>query len=260
MGRLIQAVAVVVCVGWTPSGTEAYAEEPPAATDDQLRAKELYGNGVTLYEEGLYEDAIAAWEQAYALSNKALLLYNIANAYERLGELQRALDSLNRYRAFAPLDEKEALDRRMRNIERRMEELALQAPPTVVTRPSEPAPIATTPVETSGSGGLGAAPIVFIAGGAVATGTGVVFGLGALSARKDATAVCRDSDLGVLCPDSASAAITKDATQSLLADISLGVGVVCTGVGLTLALTQAGSKTSVRAGASPGGVWVHGAF
>ena len=52
------------------------------ANSDEVRAKELYRNGERLYEEGLYEDAVVAWERAYELSERPLLLYNIANALE----------------------------------------------------------------------------------------------------------------------------------------------------------------------------------
>lgn len=237
------------------SPDSAHAQDQTANED---RAKELYGNGVILYEEGQYEDAIAAWQEAYRLSNKALLLYNIANAYERLGELQEALDNLNRYRAFAPADEKEALDRRMRNIERRMQDAAVAAPPVVVTRPDEPDTVATTPIATGGNG-VGTFPIVLIGTGTAATGAGVVFGIGALSARRDARALCTDSGAGTFCPDAASQAISRDATQSILADVSIGVGVVCAGVGVALAVTGSGGKTSSLQ-ATPGGVRFHGSF
>jgi len=101
----------------------------PAWADDLVRAQELYENGARLYDEGLYEEAIAAFEAAYTLSKLPELYYNIANAYERLAKWQEALDALNKYRAFAPTDERETLDRRMRNLERRINEMLATAPP-----------------------------------------------------------------------------------------------------------------------------------
>ena len=64
------------------------AVAPEALAQDattEARAKELYENGAALYEEGRYEEAILAWEEAYRLSSRPVLLFNIANAYERLG-------------------------------------------------------------------------------------------------------------------------------------------------------------------------------
>jgi len=69
----------------------------PAAAQksaDDERARELYDNGAILYEEGRYEDAIAAWKAAYDLSPKPLLLFNVANAYERIGGLLDAPEKL----------------------------------------------------------------------------------------------------------------------------------------------------------------------
>jgi tetratricopeptide (TPR) repeat protein len=123
----------------------AYAQEVPA---DMERARELYENGARLYDEGLYEEAIAAFEAAYQASGLPEMHFNIANAYERLGKWQQALDSLNRYRAFAPSEERETLDRRMRNLERRIAETPVAPPPVVVVPPvvqTPPPPVAPPP-------------------------------------------------------------------------------------------------------------------
>ena len=79
------------------------------AETDIEKAKRLYQNGQELYDEGNYDAAILAWNEGYVLSNKAGFLKNIALAYEAKGEYEEALAKLNEYRAFAPLEEKEAL-------------------------------------------------------------------------------------------------------------------------------------------------------
>ncbi len=63
-----------------------------AQSSDDARARELYANGALLYEEGDYENAVVAWKEAHRLSERPLLLYNIANALERIGEWEEAAE------------------------------------------------------------------------------------------------------------------------------------------------------------------------
>ena len=56
----------------------AFASGP--AVDEptpEVRAAEIYDNGTLLYDEGLYDDAIAAWQEAYRLSGLHPILLNI---------------------------------------------------------------------------------------------------------------------------------------------------------------------------------------
>jgi tetratricopeptide (TPR) repeat protein len=197
---------------------------PAFAQDD--RARELFDNGALLYEEGDYENAVIAWKEAYDLSPKPLLLYNIANALERIGEWQEAHDYLNRYRAFAPAEERATLDRRMRAIERRIE----QAPiPTndLTTTSSKPAPAGPSP-----------GPFILIGAGAGGLAVGGIFGGLAMGARNDAAALCTQNGDDVLCPDTARQALDDDQTYSLVADIGMVAGGVAAGAGVVLAIVD----------------------
>lgn len=94
-----------------------------SAQDQEMeRAIELFENGAILYDEGQYEQAVSAWEESYRISGEPLILYNMANAHERLNHLEHALELYNEYRAYATSDERETLERRIRNLERRVEE------------------------------------------------------------------------------------------------------------------------------------------
>ena len=79
------------------------------AQDDGQVAKQFYLNGKMLFEEERYEEAIIAWEKAYESSEKPVILYNIAVAYEKLESYQQAIDTLYRYRIYAPQEEQEDL-------------------------------------------------------------------------------------------------------------------------------------------------------
>ena len=73
-----------------------------APTEAQLaQAKDLFMSGRTLYEEGRYEEAIQDWQESHRLSGEPVLLYNIANAYERLGDYDNAIRTLKQYKLAA---------------------------------------------------------------------------------------------------------------------------------------------------------------
>lgn len=214
------------------------------AGDDDTRARELYENGAILYDEGRYEDAVAAWNEAYRISQRPGLLYNIANAEERLGRYQDALDHLNRYRAFAEQNERDTLDRRIANLERR---LAETTPPANNNTPVNP-PATTEPPKKQGVSPL---PFVFFGIGGASAITGGVFGGLAGGARADAKADCVDSGGSTLCPASAQTAIATDHRDSLVADICFGVAIASAAGGvITLVLPQ---NTALGATWLPGG-------
>ncbi len=214
----------------------------PAFADEttDARAKELYENGAELYDEGRYDDAVAAWEEAYRLSGRALLLYNIANAQERAGHYVEALEQLNRYRAFATADERDILDRRIRNLEKRIDESGGTPAPTtatpVSTTPTTTAPTTTAPVTTAAVTTSTAVeekperkgpplPTYILGGvGVLGLASGAIFGLQATTARTEAEGFCQKTDEQKICPIEAQDAIARDKTDALIADISLGVG------------------------------------
>ncbi|MCB9675734.1 MAG: hypothetical protein H6737_11490 [Alphaproteobacteria bacterium] len=143
----------------------------PAPADEQLEeAKRLYENGVRLYEEALYDEAIVAFEESYALSRQHALLFNIANAQERKGDLEAAIKTLNKYRIYAEADEAAKLDRRVRTLEERLDKQRVATAPAPVPTPT-PTP-APQPVQTTRTVG-NPAKWALLGGG---IGTSVVFG------------------------------------------------------------------------------------
>lgn len=214
------------------SGPPAWAQD-----SDEARAKELYQNGAILFEEGRYSDAIIAWKEAYRLSQRPQLLFNIANAAERSGQLQEAFDALNLYRQSAPEDERDALERRMRALAQRINEAS--GPPTA---PAIVAPSTQTPPPSEDSGGRSLAlPLALYGVGAVGVGVGTFSGLRALAARRDAATLCTEDGI---CPDEAEPLLRADRNASLLADIGFGVGAAGV-VGGTLSLLLGGQPTAV---------------
>lgn len=227
-------------------------EATPTAAVDDARARELYENGSILYEEGRYEDAIAAWEEAYRLSGRPLLLFNMANAQERLARYDEAMTLLQRYRAYAPAEERETLDRRIRNLETRIDEARTRAAAVSA------APVATTPAPATEAPPpaerrrVRVLPVVLGGVGVVGIGAGTAFGVSALGARTEAAEGCTTVGDTNWCTDLAADALQRDARSSLWADVSFGVGALGASGAVVTALLP-GGQTGLDVGWSPGG-------
>jgi len=221
-----------------------------STANNDAKARLLFDNGAMLFEEGRYEDAIAAWERAYALSPRPLLMFNIANAQERVGDLYEAHDALNRYRAFAPAEERTVLDRRIHNLEIRIAEeerrrAAPVAQPVITVQPPPPPP-ERAPEPPRARWTLGVVPITLYSVGAVSAVFGTVFALRAKSARTEAEALCTTGD-AVYCPETARSVLKQDRVSSWLADGGFGLAIGCVLAGTTVAVIHKhkASQTSV---------------
>jgi len=78
----------------------------------------LYKNGQDLFEEGKYTEALMAWEEAYAITENKVMLKHIARAQEAQGDFKSAIETIYKYRAFAPHNEQEALKEWLSNLEK----------------------------------------------------------------------------------------------------------------------------------------------
>ena len=184
--------------------------------DDQAHAH--FEAAQSHFDTGDYEAAIREFDQAYRLSDRAKLLYNLYLCYERLGSLAAAIDHLTRYLdADVDASNAAALKIRLENLRRRATALQAEPEPSTASRP------ALAPPDIQARDGLPTArttktPVIaaLCVGGAGL----VTFGAIAFMAAKE------DSDLhstcGSVCTDQQ---MNELRTYSLLADVSLGVGV-----------------------------------
>jgi menaquinone-dependent protoporphyrinogen IX oxidase len=85
-------------------------------------ARQHFVAGQDYYTQGRYKRAIEEFEEAYRLdSSKHLLLFNISQAYERMGELNKAVEYLKRYLDKAPrADNRVSLENKIANLEARI--------------------------------------------------------------------------------------------------------------------------------------------
>jgi tetratricopeptide (TPR) repeat protein len=248
------SLAAVLLLGAAPASAQDLPAPAARALTPDERARELYLRGDRLYAEGNYVEAVVAFERAYELSRRPALLYDMANALERLGRYEEALRRLEQYIPHAPEHQRNSVLKRMASLQARAEEQHrrergdAQAPASPVLQANESAassapgdrPEREVPWLGYAIGGAGVAGI----------GLGVVFGLSAAGARSDAEDLCVEDGDGTLCPSSARVFIDRGESRALLADIAFGLGIAAVGVGVYLVLSsdsESGSTTQLRA-------------
>lgn len=141
----------------------------------------LYMQGAAAYGEGRYADAAALFEQAYTLGAEPVLLYNLGLAYERAGEVARAIDAYERFLAAVPdaaerTEVERSLEtlRRQRDLEAELREREARPEPIEPEVVPETVEAVAVPVEVAPGPSPSAAPWV-IAGVGIA---GVLAGVG----------------------------------------------------------------------------------
>ena len=236
------------------------------------RGRQLYLAGVTLYEEGQYAEAIVAWEEAYALSERALLFFNIANAHEKMENWRDALFALYRYRPTMAEDERDELEARIAMLEQQL----AQSPGQSVGEPVPNKPAATAESDASNAAPLentsdpdrtplsaesssnqtndfveddfsrstqaGHPPPPFsmflLGSGVVSLSTGSFFAVRSNKARQSATQLCVQQTVGHLCPGEAASLIQKDRISALVSDGAFLLGAIATTSGVWILLKK----------------------
>jgi tetratricopeptide (TPR) repeat protein len=105
--RRLSFVVLLTCIFCSvPSPTEAQqqatSKEPPAGDVDLAKAH--YNTGEIYYAKGRFSDAAHEFEEAYRLSHRAALLYNMAMAYDKANDYARSLDCYGRFLSARPDD------------------------------------------------------------------------------------------------------------------------------------------------------------
>jgi tetratricopeptide (TPR) repeat protein len=97
---------------------------PREARADDDEARPHFEKGVELYGQAHFEQALAAFAEAYRLSSRPKLLFNMASCEERLGHFDRAAQLLRRYLSEEPSGEERAeLESRIQSLEEREKNL-----------------------------------------------------------------------------------------------------------------------------------------
>lgn len=246
------------------------AAQGPVPTDPDEEARYHFNLGEVAYNAGRFADAADEFEEAYRLSGRSTLLYNIFVARRDAGQLGPAIAALRKYLELVPDSEQApALRRRLENMERIYSEQGAGQPVPPApgeTEPAEPAseptaaptpvPVQPSPVQpvapARADGGQGGGDpslpgiVLVSAGGGLIVG-GIITGVLALQSENDLEDNCGDGPCpaGFFQDD-----IDRGRRRALLTDILIPVGVVTAGVGVALILLGVGADEDGSEGAS----------
>lgn len=132
-----------------PAAHDASDEQPPAppSAEDDQRARELFVQGRDAYDDGDYRGAWDYFHQAYVLSRRPQLLYNVGQAADRLRLDKEALEAFRLYLKKLPdADNRREVENRIAALEQRVE--AEPAAPGEGPAEDEPDPFAEENAET----------------------------------------------------------------------------------------------------------------
>ena len=110
----------------------------PAHADDRGRAEQLYQQGLRSYDLAEYPQAIAAWKQAYSLSKKPLLLFNIGQALRLSSDCTQALTFYDSYvREATEIQNEDELDSAVTECKAKLATHPPSSPPQPAAQPAE---------------------------------------------------------------------------------------------------------------------------
>lgn len=249
-------------------------QQQPRNEENEQRARELFEVGDDHYAAGRYEQAVEHFQRAYELSPQPALLFNIANALERMGEYQKAADHLRRYLDSPRADDIASVRERIRRLELAARAQNIDDKPRDDDQPAA-APSTAAPAQAQ-IGVEGRAerprrsrvlPVSLMVGGGVAIAGGVLAAFLSGQAGDDADALCNDAGL---CTRDAKSELDREKRYALISDISIGVGVGCAAAGALLLFMRRGdgdvplerASLDIRPaiGTAGMGLEVHGAF
>jgi hypothetical protein len=155
-GTRAQGVALVGLIGLSLAAGMALAEGPQnpfagecnrtATPEDVELAKQAHQAARQFFERGEYARAVQYWRDVWNLDCNAVgTLLNIANAYERLADLQNAIFALEAYAQRKPgADDIEKIKRRIENLKSRLASM-----PKATASATGPVPTSTASVVTT---------------------------------------------------------------------------------------------------------------
>ncbi len=212
------------------------ASAQPALSPQDQEARARFEAGSMAYEQGRYESALNDFRQAYELSHRPALLFNIGTAAQNLRRDREALEAFEQYlRELPDATNRAAVESRIeilrRAVERPEEEEEEEEQHLEETTPTS-APSAGPPIPA----------LALVISGAAVTLVGVAL-LGAYGA--DAATVT-GATAGTMWSD-VQAAYDRTEALSAAGGVLLGVGVAALAVGVILWVITPNQPSSERA-------------
>lgn len=225
--------------------------------ESEERARALFEAGRVAVQEGDYEAAYRYFTDAYESSQRAVLLFNIASAAERIDREDEAVVRYREYLAQVPDAENRAyVEGRIRALENRHSDEGEPEPSTTSTPPPADAAAPQTAERDASSGGSEpvAGYVLIAAGAAVAVAGAVMLGVGvAERANVD------DSPVGSVWSDYEG---SHDLANTLTptGGVALGIGVALAVTGVVVTVAGGGGDEQVALRVGPTSVALSGSF
>jgi tetratricopeptide (TPR) repeat protein len=220
-------LAVVLACAAVAAPVQAQEPTPQPA---QARALDLFEKSEDAYQKGRFAEAVQYLREAYALTPAPVLLYNLARAYEGLGDLERAAKSYEDFLGAEPnAKDRGAIATRAATLRRQIAER--EAARRAAAQPPRPEPRRPSPF-----------PWVVAPLGVAGIGTGAV--LSVLSAKRHRDA--RDE------PVQLTATHDQESAKSLAtgANVALIAGAAVVAIGVVWGLLDLRAVNASRAAAS----------
>ena len=230
----------------------AHAQPTPAADpSDELdeAARLLFEDGTRAYDAGRFDEARGRYVNAYELSGRPELLYNIASCHDRLDEKEQALANYERFLAELPDSSRAAIVSSRIEVLRRSVASDAAEPPDTDSDPVDGAdPVdSADPVERHAAAGGSRSLVGPIASFAVAGAGLVTFAVAGLIANSRYNSAETDCLAGT-CNEDDLSAINRGA---LIADIGLGLAIAGAAVGVVWLIVGGKKSDDSSAGNRP---------
>lgn len=222
-----------------PPSVPADSTEPQSSNDDEA-ARRHFRLGQAYYQNGQFPQAAVEFEQAYQLSGRPQLLYNIYLAHRDALHTRQSYEALRQYldEVADPPDE-DHLRARLHHLEEALAanpESDPEVEPDTQTADPMPTPVTTPAPDLSVTDEPeSSSPVPFVvmgAGGGVLVG-GLVAALLSRGARSDLDALCASD--GACPPDSNWESLRDKGQRSArAADVLIGVGAAAAVTGVVL--------------------------
>jgi tetratricopeptide (TPR) repeat protein len=230
-----------------------------AMTEEDERAKAHYLAGQSYYDQASYNDALREFGEAYRISKKPALLYNIARCHEALGQLGDAVTMLEHYLNEEPTtSDRPAIETRIRNLKERQAAATRVKPriePPDASKPPAPQPGPAVTPQPAPAPAKAAAPRkrlwTWVVGGAGAGILVAALGTG-ISSQLTYNDLKRDCGTGA-CPagiGNAQARIDRGRQLSVATDVLWPIGAAAVATGVVLFFLE-GRQPSKHARIAP---------
>ncbi len=212
------------------------AQADATAEDTEARARDAFQRGRVHYDNGEFAQAAESFEEAYRLSGRDALLYNLYLARRDANQTEKAAEALRAYLTKVEVVEnRPQLEARLKALdeglaERHSRDALSPQNPVETKQPAATAPAAEPAATPAAETGWWIVPVAVAAGGAVLALASIGTGLSASNKAKELDAGCTDG----VCPARLKSTADQGKLLSVTTDVLLFGGLTLVGAGVVL--------------------------